>query len=52
MPDLILTAAERNLILAIRRLGIEHGRIPCIIFIQDKKVIRVEMEKAIESIKL
>jgi hypothetical protein len=52
MPEIQLTEAERNLILLIRRQGIEHGEIPCIIYIQDGKLMRVKLEKVIESVKL
>lgn len=47
-----LSKPEAALIVSIRRQKIAHGRIRCIIFIQDSKLIRTELEKVIESIKL
>lgn len=50
MPDLQITEPEKKFIESIRKLKVEHGRIPCIIFIQDGKLIRVEFEKVIVSV--
>jgi|TARA_Y100000310_G_C20701833_1_gene830674 hypothetical protein len=52
MPEITLTDPEWNLIKKIRAEKLDFGRIPCIIYIQDKQLIRVEMEKFTESTKL
>ena len=44
-----LTEAEQELIELIRQIKIEFGRVPCVIYFQDGKVIRIEYEKAIIS---
>ncbi len=44
-----LTPGERQLIETIRAIDIEFGRIPLVIYVQHRKLIRVEMEKFIES---
>lgn len=47
-----ITKEERNLIKALRSCNISHGRIPCTVFIQDGKIVRVEIERPTESIML
>ncbi len=52
MASVELTPDEAKLIEAIRKMRVSHGRIPCIIYIQDGKLVRVEFEKVVESVKL
>ena len=50
--EMELTKEERKLIETLRNIKVDFGRIPCIIYIQDGKLFRVEMETAIKSTKL
>ena len=50
--ELELTKEERTLIETLRGIKVDFGRIPCIIYIQDGKLFRIEMETAIKSTKL
>jgi hypothetical protein len=53
MPEpFAISEQEKAFLLAVRRLHIEYGRIPCIIYIKYFKMERVEFEKAVESVKL
>lgn len=47
-----LTGAESKLIDSLRAIRANHCRVPCVIYIQDGKLARIEIEKVIESIKL
>ena len=47
-----LTREERNLIKALRSCLMSHGRIPCVIYVQDGKMVRVEIERPTSSVML
>ena len=47
-----LSGDEWRLIDAIRKTKIANGRIPCVIFMQDGKLVRIEFERVFESVKL
>jgi len=49
---LVLTDSERKLILAVRATNVKNGRIPCVIFVQDGKLIRSEFKERIRSERL
>ena len=43
------TEVEKGLITLVREIGIKYGRIPCVIYFQDGKAVRIEYENPIIS---
>lgn len=50
--DFKVTAEEKGLVEAVRKIDVDFARIYCVIYIQDSKLRRVEFEKVIESVKV
>lgn len=47
-----LTENEIRIISEVKRkANVEHGRIPCVLIIQDNKIVKVDFEKVTESVR-